>query len=133
MGQILSWPVWAERLITKALAGTEGLVSFPLLGQLGLQIGAAGGGLQHRGFESVGGHLFWRNPWAGLLGAYVSNTNWDRFGGVHVTQAAGEFEGYWNRVTLHGIVGAEWGKSASTYYTATTVAPSRGRSDQLGR
>jgi hypothetical protein len=64
-----------------------------------------------------------RNPFRGLLGAYVSYTNWDQFGGVHATQAAGEFEAYLGRWTLRGIVGAEFGNSASTYYTATGVIP----------
>jgi hypothetical protein len=79
----------------------------------------------NRGFESVAGHLFWRNPCRGLLGVYSSYTNWDQFGGVHGSQAAGEVEAYWGRVTLQGIVGAEWGNSASTYYT-TVVPPAIG-------
>ena len=42
---------------------------------------------------------------------------------TQATQAAGEFEAYWGRWTLRGIVGAEFGNSASTFSTTTSVIP----------
>ena len=110
-------------LDSKSLAGSQGAIALPLGGALGFQLDGASGSLQSRAFESVTGHLFARNPFRGLLGAYVNYTNWDQFGGVHATQAAGEFEAYFGRWTLRGIVGAEFGNSASTYFTTTGVIP----------
>src|SRR5262249_35158488 len=94
----------------------------PLGGQLGFQLDGAAGSL-HNGFESVAGHMFWRNPWRGLLGAYVSYVNWDQFGGGHATHPAGEVEGYFGRWAARGIGRAEFGNSAYTNYTTTTLIP----------
>jgi hypothetical protein len=107
----------------KGVAGSQGALAVPLGGQLGFQIDGSGGTLQNRAFDSATGHLFWRNPWQGLLGAYFSYTHWDQFGGVHANQAALEFERYWGRWTLRGIVGGEFGSSASTLSTTTFVVP----------
>jgi hypothetical protein len=90
-------------------------------GQLGLQIDGAGGSLERRDFGSVGGHLFARNPAQGLLGIYSSYTHWDRFGGVHATQVAGEGELYRGRWTIQAIAGVEFGNSASSIDSATAV------------
>ncbi len=99
----------------KGLAGGQGAVAVPLGGQWGFQVDGGAGALENHAFESAAGHLFWRNPWQGLLGAYVSYTHWDQYGGVHANQAAIEFERYWGRWTLRGILGGEFGNSASTY------------------
>ena len=92
-------------------------------GQWGFQLDGGAGTLDNRAFESGVGRLFWRNPSRGLLGAYVSYTHWDQYGGVQAAQAAGEFEAYRGRWTLRGIVGAEFGNSASTFSTTTSVTP----------
>jgi hypothetical protein len=103
----------------KSFAGVQGAVAVPLQGQWGFQLDGGAGTLDNRAFESGVGRLFWRNPSRGLLGAYVSYTHWDQYGGVQAAQAAGEFEAYWGRWTLRGIVGAEFGSSASTFSTTT--------------
>ena len=90
---------------------------------MGLQIDASGGNLQHRGFGSIGGHLFARNPSQGLIGIYSSYTHWDQYGGLHATQVAGEGEIYAGRWTLQAIAGVEFGNSASNITTATLVMP----------
>lgn len=105
------------------LYGSRAAVSFPLSALVGIQIDGAGGSLDGLGFGSVGGHLFLRNPSIGLIGAYVSYTNWDRFGGVAATQTAGEFELYWGSLTLQGIAGVEFGSSSTFATTTTTVVP----------
>lgn len=105
------------------LYGSRAGLAVPLGGLLGLQVDGAGGALDGRGFGSVGGHLFLRNPAVGLVGAYVSYTNWDRFGGVSATQAAGEFELYWAALTLQGIAGVEFGSSSSNTVTTAAVVP----------
>ena len=105
----------------RSLFGTKGAISIPLQGQFGAQIDGAVGGLDGRVFGSIAGHLFWRDPSRGLAGIYVNHTAWDQFGGVHVTQVAGEGEYYWQRWTLQGIAGVEFGNSASQ--TSTFVVP----------
>ncbi|TMJ34006.1 MAG: hypothetical protein E6G96_03160 [Alphaproteobacteria bacterium] len=107
----------------KGLAGSQGAIAVPLGGQWGFQLDGAGGALQNRAFESGTGHLFWRNPFRGLVGAYVSHTNWDQLGGVHATQMALEAEAYFGRWTVRGIAGAEFGNSASRVSTTTVVIP----------
>ena len=96
----------------KGLAGGQAAVAVPLGGQWGFQVDGGAGALENHAFESAAGHLFWRNPWQGLLGVYVSYTHWDQYGGVHANQAAIEFERYWGRWTLRGILGGEFGNSA---------------------
>ncbi|MEX2035018.1 MAG: hypothetical protein WEA28_07490 [Xanthobacteraceae bacterium] len=110
-------------LAHKSLYGSRGALSIPLAGHYGLQIDGALGSLQNRGFGTIGGHLFWRDPAQGLLGVYAGYTRWNQFGGVHVTQVAGEGEYYWQRFTLRVIAGIESGSSAdSTTVSVATVA-----------
>ena len=115
------WEVLGGALNHRSLYGSRGSFSIPLATQWGLQIDGAVGSLQNRAFGSIAPHLFWRDPSRGLLGLYASHTHWDRFGGVHVTQVAGEGEAYWGRFTLQGIAGVEFGNSASSRTTNTTI------------
>jgi hypothetical protein len=114
-------------LANRSIAGSQGALSFPLGGALGLQIDAAFGSFDNRGFGNIAGHLFWRNPGKGLIGIYTSHTLWDQFGGAYVGQVAGEGEFYSGRWTLQGIAGVEFGNSASnTFSTTSIVAPGPG-------
>lgn len=112
-------------LANRSLAGTQGAVSFPLRGSLGVQLDAAFGSFDHSGFGNVAGHFFWRNPGQGLFGIYTSHTIWDRYGGAYVGQVAGEGEYYVGRWTLQGIAGVEFGNQVSTTssFTAVTATP----------
>lgn len=103
-----------------SLAGVQGAVAVPLGGPFGAQIDGSGGSLGGDGFGAVGGHVFWRNPNQGLLGLYGGYTNWDRFGGVNVSQFGGEGAYYWGPVTLEGVAGVESGNGVTT---GTTVVP----------
>src|SRR5262249_36771259 len=107
----------------KNFAGGQGAIAVPLGGQWGFQLDGGAGTLQNPAVERGVGRLFWRNPLRGFLRGYVSYTHWDQYGGVQATQAAGGFEAYWGRWTLRGIVGAEFGSSASTFSTTTIVTP----------
>ncbi len=117
------WEGLGGQLDHKTLYGSRGSMSIPLGRQWGLQVDGSGGSLQQRGFASVGGHLFTRNPSQGLLGIYSSYTRWNKFGGVHATHVAGEGELYAGRWTLQGIAGVEFGNSASNIASATAVLP----------
>ena len=111
-------------LANHGIYGSKGSVSIPLGGSWGAQIDGVLGNFDQRFFGSIAGHLFWRDPSQGLLGIYTNYTHWDQFGGVHVTQVAGEGEYYWQRWTLQGIAGVEFGNSASS--TTTSITPQVG-------
>ena len=100
-------------LADRPIYGAQGAVTVPLTGQLGFQLDGAAGRFDDRFFGIGGAHLFWRNPAQGLIGVYASHTHWDQFGGLHVTQVAGEAEGYFGQFTIQGIAGVETGNSAS--------------------
>jgi hypothetical protein len=50
-----------------------------------------------------------------MIGAYGSYYSWDSIAGdVHLGQVAGEGAWYWNRLTLEGVAGAEFGNHATS-------------------
>jgi hypothetical protein len=97
-----------------------------LSGQFGAQLDGNVGSFDGRAYGTVGGHLFWRDPRQALVGLYVDQTYLDQLGGVRVGHVAAEGEYYWQRFTLQGIVGVEYGNSVSSSTTATTVGPGGG-------
>jgi hypothetical protein len=111
-------------LADHGIYGSRGAISFPLGGPWGLQIDGTAGSYGQDFFGSIAGHLFWRNSQQGLLGIYADYTYLDEFGGAHVTHIAGEGEYYWQRWTLQGIVGVEFGNNATqTTITKSTKPP----------
>jgi hypothetical protein len=119
-GKVEAWVGNIDRL---SLYGYRGAFSIPLATQWGLQVDTSAGSLGSRAFGSIAPHLFWRDPSRGLVGLYASHTYWDQFGGVHVTQVAGEGEAYWGRFTVQGIVGVEFGNSVTSIATGGGVFP----------
>lgn len=111
----------AGTLANRTLVGTQGALSFPLGGPVGLQIDGAFGSLQQQRFGNIAGHLFLRNPGQGLIGFYTNHTLWDQFGGAYVGQVAAEGEFYSGRWTLQGIAGVEFGNSVSNTITSTSI------------
>lgn len=103
-------------LANRQFYGGKGSFSTPLgdrTSPYGLQIDGGAGRFDHSGFAAIGGHLFWRDPSRGVIGLYGNYTNWDKFGGVHVGQVAGEGALYWGRYTIEGVAGVEFGNTAS--------------------
>jgi hypothetical protein len=111
------------RIANRSIVGNQGAVTIPLNGSLGAQIDAAFGSFDRRGFGSVAGHFFWRNPNQALFGIYANHTRWDQYGGAHVSQLAGEGEFYSGRFTVQGIAGIEWGNRASATNVFTSIVP----------
>jgi hypothetical protein len=103
--------------------GGAGSLSVPLGGQFGAQIDAGAASFGSRFLGGVGGHLFWRDPQRGLIGAYGDYTHWDQFDGVHVGHFGAEGEAYLGRFTLGGVVGVESGNNnAGTTTTLATIS-----------
>lgn len=103
------------------LNGFRASVSAPLAARYGLQLDGAAGRFDSKKFAILAGHLFWRDPAQGLVGLYANHTRWDQFGGVKVSQVAGEAEYYMGPLTLQGIAGVEFGNTA-TFTTGTPLA-----------
>jgi hypothetical protein len=97
----------------KGIYGGEGSLTLPLGCQFGAQIDTTAASFDNRFLGTIAGHLFWRDPAKGLLGAYGSYTYWDQVGGVRAGHVGPEFEWYNGRWTLQGVVGAEFGNTAS--------------------
>jgi hypothetical protein len=94
--------------------GGTGSLSVPLAQQWGAQIDGGVGSLDGSAWSRGAGHLFWRDPSIGLVGAYGSYFHWNGIGaltipriGVNVGRFAAEGEYYWSRWTFHGLAGYE--------------------------
>ncbi len=99
---------------TNGFYGTTGSLSVPLAQQWGLQLDGGVGSDKGIGAFGGAGHLFWRNPSTGLLGAYGSYSHWNGFDTLtlgHISANTGRFaaegEYYLSRWTLSGLVGVE--------------------------
>jgi hypothetical protein len=113
-------------IANRSIAGGQGSIAAPLPGPLGVQIDGGGGSVGGQSFSQIAGHLFWRNPSQALFGIYASNTHLNQFGGVNVNHVGAEGELYWGRFTLQGIAGVEFGNTASSMTTVTTIIPPAG-------
>jgi hypothetical protein len=94
--------------------GTAGSLAFPIAQQWGAQIDGGVGSLDRSGWSQGAGHLFWRDPSIGLVGAYGSYFHWNGVSpstipriGVNVSRFAAEGDYYWTRWTLRGLAGYE--------------------------
>jgi hypothetical protein len=114
------------RLGNRSLYQGQGSLTIPLAGQWGMQFDGTTGSFARRGFGALAGHFFWRDPSVGLLGVYANVTRWNQFGGVYVGQVAAEAEWYWQRWTLQGVAGVEFGNSVSNTTFGGTTIPQNG-------
>lgn len=94
--------------------GSTGSLAFPIARQWGAQIDGAVGSLDGSGWSHGAGHVFWRDPSIGLVGAYGSYFHWDGVGapsipriGVNVGRFAAEGDYYWARWTVRALAGYE--------------------------
>jgi hypothetical protein len=97
-----------------SLYGANGSLAIPLAQQWGAQIDGGVGSFNSSGTSFGAGHVFWRDPSVGLLGAYGSYSQWNGTStaliprtALSIGRYAAEGELYWGRWTLGGIVGYE--------------------------
>lgn len=109
--------VFGGSIANQSIYGVNGSITTPLPGQFGAQLDGTFGSLGGAGLAEIAGHWFWRDPSNALLGLYASETYWDRYGGINAGHVAVEGERYWGPFTLQGIVGIEFGGSASGSFT----------------
>ena len=107
---------------SRVLAGVK--ATFPLGHSFGMQID---GGIANADYFGVGGHLFWRDPAFGLLGAVGSVESQD---GRDLIRVGAEAELYLGQFTIAGLVGYEdgprdqgvYGEILGTFYPVETLA-----------
>jgi hypothetical protein len=94
--------------------GATGSLALPIAQQWGAQIDGGVGSLDGSGWSHGAGHLFWRDPSIGLVGAYASFFHWNGVGapsipriGVNVSRFAAEGDYYWTQWTVRGLAGYE--------------------------
>jgi hypothetical protein len=115
--------VFGGSFTQQGLAAARGVFAVPVTKLTGAQIDLLGGSLGGYAFGNVVGRYFWRDPNQGMLGIYVSETAWNRFGGIYATQVGPEFEIYRGRWTVRGVLGVEFGNSVSTTGTSSALFP----------
>lgn len=93
--------------VNGAAIGTSALsVAFPLWNNLGMQVNAMAGGLDHDQIHGAGANLFFRKPETGMLGissSYAKNDELD------VKRVGFEGELFIKRVTLTNYIGVQSG------------------------
>lgn len=97
----------------QSYGGAEGSLSLPLGCEFGLQVDASSADFDNRFLGSAAGHLFWRDPAKGLIGAYGDFVDWNQFGGVRAGHLGPEGAWYAGRFTAAGVAGVEFGNSQS--------------------
>src|SRR6516165_3195534 len=97
---------------SSSLYGADGSLSIPLAQQWGLQIDGGVGSFNSSGTARGAGHVFWRDPSVGLLGACGSYSHWNGIGfatipriGASFSRGAVEGEYYAGRWTVGGLLG----------------------------
>jgi hypothetical protein len=84
--------------------------TMPLGERFGAQLDAAVGSDEYYG---IGGHLFWRNPDAGLVGVFGS---WETYDGTDMARGGVEAEAYLDRITIAGRAGYQDGEVDETLF-----------------
>jgi hypothetical protein len=91
-------------------------LAFPIWWGLGAQIDGVVGNSNGGAFNGVGGHLFWRDPSRGLLGAYGSYLHWNPGNGAldiggEIGKAGLEAQVYLGRLSLEGLSAYQFGST----------------------
>ncbi len=103
-----------SQTVWKGIGGAIGTITIPIGHSFGAQIDLGSGAFGNSALGAAGGHLFWRDPDKGLIGAYGDGLLLGDKVGAGVWTAAGEFEAYLGRFTGRAILGVQ----GASYYTA---------------
>ena len=111
-----------------SISGIPGTISVPIGHSFGAQIDLGSGAFGNSALGAAGGHLFWRDPDKGLIGAYGDGLLLGDKVGSGVWTAAGEFEAYLGKFTGRAILGVQGGNSYTAGLTPLEVYSYGGRS-----
>jgi hypothetical protein len=116
--------------------GVDGSLAIPLSERWGAQIDGMVGSAGSAAFYGVGGHVFWRDPSQGLIGAYGSYVGWGTTASVPVGAPIGaiaditganvgkigiEGERYLGRFSLEGLAAYQYGTNSGFAGRATVA------------
>ena len=104
---------WQSSPTWKGIGGGTGTLTVPIGHSFGAQVDLSSGAFGNNPLGAAGGHLFWRDPDKGMVGAYGSGLILGSRVGRTVWTTAGEFEAYIGNVTGRAIVGVQ-GSNANT-------------------
>ncbi len=112
------WRGWGRR--GNVSADALGSITAPIGDSFGVQIDSLAA--SHRGFfvGGGGGHLFWRDPGVGLVGAYGTVIRNNRLNDTRY-RIGGEGAAYYGPFTLSGVAGYEEG--SANYFTPLGFGP----------
>lgn len=103
-----------SKTIWNGIGGATGTITVPLGHAFGAQLDLGSGAFGNSALGAAAGHLFWRDPDKGLIGAYGDGLILGGKVGSGVWTAAGEFESYLGRFTGRAILGVQ----GASYYRA---------------
>lgn len=112
------WEAFGGALAGEGFGGSIGSVAMPLARQFGFQFDSLAGTLGGNFLGGAAAHAFWRDPAVGSVGVYAADAMLDRFGGLNVTQVGLEGFRYWNRWSVGGVAGVEFGNSSDNVFPA---------------
>lgn len=107
-------PLAESKTVWNGIAGAAGTITVPLGHSFGAQLDLGAGAFGNSPQGAAGGHLFWRDPEKGLVGAYGDGLLLGSKVGSSVWTAAGEFETYLGKFTGRAILGIQ----GASYQTA---------------
>jgi len=100
--------------VWKGIGGASGTITLPIGHSLGAQVDLTSGTFGNSALGAAAGHLFWRDPDKGLIGAYGDGLVLGSRVGSGIWTAAGEFESYLGKFTGRAILGVQ----GASYYRA---------------
>jgi hypothetical protein len=96
-----------SQTVWKGIGGASGTISVPIGHSFGAQVDLGSGAFGNSPMGAAAGHLFWRDPDKGLIGAYGEGLLLGNKVGSGVWTAAGEFEAYLGKFTGRAILGVQ--------------------------
>ena len=94
--------------------GAIGTITIPIGHSFGAQLDLGSGAFGHNPLGAAAGHLFWRDPEKGLVGAYGDGLLLGSKVGTGIWTVAGEFEAYIGNVTARAVLGMQ----GASFYTS---------------
>ena len=87
--------------------GAIGTITVSIGHSFGAQLDLGSGAFGHNPLGAAAGHLFWRDPEKGLVGAYGDGLLLGSKVGTGIWTVAGEFEAYIGNVTARAVLGMQ--------------------------
>lgn len=100
-------PTADSKTVWNGIGGATGTITVPIGHSFGAQLDLGSGAFGNSALGTAAGHLFWRDPDKGLIGAYGDGLLLGGKVGSGVWTAAGEFETYLGKFTGSAIIGIQ--------------------------